>query len=129
MVNKRTLIAFLKKCRKEKLALNEITFSGEIDLTYYGAPGIVVVEGATWNQVVSRPWDHSMEALEEAVEIAETLAEGWVSITYPVMTQVFQNEHLEEIELDDGFEVMVWPRFALRTHNDFTDISLDNDDE
>ena len=115
MVSRRTLMAYLRNCRREGLTLNPGTLH---DDTFYGVPEIVVVDGAN-NVVTTRRWDHSMEAIEEASEIAAKY-DGWVTVVTPV---VFVNDRREEQAIDDGFEVMVWPDFALRQHNDFVPIT------
>jgi hypothetical protein len=120
------LTAFARKCRSERLSVNEGAWDVEPGhIRYYGAPTLQVI-GPDWEHIHDRVWDHSLESVRECAEIAEATA-GVVSLQYAIFHMAVGR--WESVEVDDGFEIQLYPKFALRTHNTYVDISAEEDEE
>lgn len=129
-VDLETLFAFLRKCRFEKMSVNDAPLGVAGDpnayAAWYGPPTLQVI-APNWDHIHDRPWDHSLESIRECAEIA-ILHQGWVTIEYSIMLADPECDGTGE-EIDTGFEVQVFPTFALRTHNAFVEISADEEEE
>jgi hypothetical protein len=129
-VDLETLFTFVRKCRLERMKVNDVTALGQAGdphdfATWYGAPTLQVI-ASNWDHIHDRPWDHSLESIRECAEIA-ILHQGWVTVEYPIVLADPECDGTGE-EIDEGFEVQVFPRFALRTHNTFVEITSDEEE-
>jgi hypothetical protein len=112
---------FLKECRKRRLTLNHLMDHPRAPYNY--GPPVLTVADKDWLHVCERPWDHTLESIEECAEVAESVG-GWVMLEYPViLVEPGDKESGEEV--DCGFEVRVWPTMALRLGNDFIEASTE----
>jgi hypothetical protein len=130
-VNLETLMQFVRKCRSDRMSVNpgmisETTDHAEAYSTWYGRPTIQVI-ASNWDHIWDSPWDHTLESIREAAEVAE-LHGGWVLIEYPIIIADPRSAETGRV-LDTGFEVQVYPKFALRTHNSFVEISTEEEGE
>ena len=128
-VDLETIIAFARKCRSERMCVNQGVLADETDspdsyATAYGRPTLQVI-ASDWEHIWDIPWDHTLESIRECAEVAE-LHLGWVLIEYPIIIADPRSAETGRV-LDTGFEIQVYPRFALRTHNSFVDIGSEDD--
>ena len=123
---KTELIEFLKQCRQRKLLVNPGLVTELGSVIYYGAPVLNVID-SEWMHLADRPWDHSLESIEECAELA-ALQGGWVSVVYPIIIVDPHHMNLGET-IDDGFEVRVWPTMALRVHNEFVELEEESEED
>jgi hypothetical protein len=120
------LTDFARKCRSERLSVKERAWEVEPGhIRYYGAPTLQVI-GPDWEHIHDRMWDHSLESVRECAEIAAQTG-GVVSLQFPICHMAVGR--WESVEVDDGFEIQLYPKFALRTHNTYVDISAEEDAE
>jgi len=114
------LVEFARKCRLEKMAVNAKAWeTGSMSrVRLYGSPTLQVIDPG-WLHVHDRQWDHTLESIRECAEVADQVG-GNVSGQYSIMEVRLATGESEEV--DDGFEIQVYPRFALRTHNTYVDI-------
>ncbi len=120
----RSLVA---NCKKERTCVNAGVLDQKPDSykTWYGRPTVVMMD-SEWNNIDEWVWDHTAHQLEEAAEVAAMNA-GVVSLRYPIiLADVDCPESGKEI--DDGFEIQVFPKFCLRAHNSWVDISEEEDE-
>jgi hypothetical protein len=82
---------------------------------FYARPVVRVISGG-WDQMISTPWDHSAEHLDEMIEIAERLGVGaFVTLSQEVRTM----DGGEGIFIDDGYEIQIFPVLAIREGNEY----------
>ncbi len=129
-VDLETLLQFVRKCRSNRMSVNpgmisETTDHPDAYSTWYGRPTIQVI-ASNWDHIWDCPWDHTLESIRECAEMAD-LHQGWVLIEYPIIIADPRCAETGRI-LDTGFEVQVYPKFALRTHNSFVEMSADEEE-
>ena len=130
-VDLETILAFARKCKSDRMCVNEGVLSDTTDspdtyTTAYGRPTLQVV-AQTWDHIWDCPWDHTLESIRECAEIAQ-LHRGWVLVEYPIIIADPRCEETGRV-LDTGFEIQVYPKFALRTHNSFVEMGGDEDEQ
>lgn len=121
------ILTLVRKCRADRLSVNPGVLSHRPDQyrTAYGAPQLNVVS-SDWLHVWDRPWDYTLESIREAAEIADEW-DGWVELAYPIIIADPSCDYTGK-EIDEGFEIQVYPKLALRMHNEFVTIQEDEDE-
>lgn len=112
--------AIVARLKGEQRTGNPGTLSAGSATTYataYGPPDLKVWTPDWLPLAPARPWDRSLDALEEAAALAAPWS-GWVVIDFPVVIA----DPLAPSPgryVDDGFALRVWPSLAVREHNDW----------
>lgn len=126
------LFILIDRCKTERMSVNAgtLTQEGEVEdedtcRTWYGQPTLVIMDAA-WNVIVEWKWDHTLRSIREAAEIA-VMSGGWVSVTYPIIV-ADATAHDSGKPIDEGFEIQVYPKFCLRAHNSWVDVSMDEEE-
>lgn len=103
-----------QRAKKKKMNSGPIT-----SVDFYARPVVRVISGG-WEQMLSAPWDHSAEHLDEMIEIAERLGGGaFVTLSQEVRTM----DGGEGTFIDDGYEIQIFPALALREGNEYIPVN------
>jgi hypothetical protein len=113
------LLDLMGEQRAKKKKMNDGPFTHR---DFYARPQVRVISGG-WDQMISTPWDHSAEHLDEMIEIAERLGVGaFVTLSQEVRTM----DGGEGTFIDDGYEIQIFPVLALREGNEYIAVNQEN---
>lgn len=113
--------AIVARFKGERRTSNPGSLSAGSETTYataYGPPDLKVWTAVSLLPLApARPWDRSLDALEEAAALAAPWA-GWVVLDFPIVLADPAAPSPGRY-IDDGFALRVWPSLAVREHNDW----------
>lgn len=111
------LLGVMAKCRREGRSNNQTFVPG---VTFYGKPVLRVLDTEN-NILLEEVWENSLSRIDYLIDVAEQV-HGMLLVAQPVC----RFDGRAGLRLDEGFEVQVYPDFALREGAEF--VAIDEDE-